>query len=289
MLAYVHFYKTAGTTLTGILRRNFSARHFDTRLIQEEPPITAAQLKRALLLYPRVTSIAGHAVRTHTDLNSGFPDIRFYTFLRDPRKRLVSAYQFLRLHMIRREGWRPKTDKEIEDDFVAFAGNTHNSYVNALVPNGRGVDAAIEAVETKLGFVGLVEHFDESLALFRNWAGLPNLDLRYRRLNVSEECSEKDRSLAPVRDTVERLVQVTNALAVRPDVAEMIVNGQADDIGLFDHVRATTFENMRRDYDTGPGPFDFEDNSMKADSISGRLYRNLIGRPFVHLIAKQTK
>lgn len=281
MLAYVHIHKTAGTTFTGILRRNFSARHFDTRLVHDGPALTAAQLKRALTLYPRVSSIAGHAVRTHTDLRAGFPDIRFYTFLRDPRKRLVSSYLFHRTIRIWRDGWRPETDRDIEAEFLSYVGVARDRCCEILAPREASAEAAIEIVETELGFVGLVEHFDESLALFRNWAGLPDLDIRYRRLNVSDDKGTSDRTLAETREYVERLIRVTKTLALRQDVAEMIEAGQLGDIALFDHVRTKTFERMRSQFNAGPGPFNFEDNSVKTDTIPGRLYRNLIGRPFV--------
>lgn len=286
MLAYVHIYKTAGTTLTGLLRRNFSTRHFDTRLIQEKPAITAAQLKRAMLVYPRIVSIAGHAVRTHTDLKVGFPEIRFYTFLRDPRKRLVSAFLFIRSIHIRHGEWRPETDGEIEKSFVEFLANGVSGYCAILAPNGGGAEAAIEVIETKMDFVGLVEHFDESLALFRNWIGKPDFDLRYRRMNDSQRRGIEERKFRAFRSDLERLVQVTKSVAERPEIVEMIVDAQTDDIALFDHVRTKTFERMRRDYSAGPGPFAFEDSAIAADTISSRLYRNLLGRPFVPLITR---
>lgn len=287
MLAYVHIFKTAGTTFTGILRRNFSIRHFDTRVVQEKPAITAAQLKRVLTFHPGIKSLAGHAVRTHADLKTGFPQIRFYTFMRDPRKRVPSSFLFGHTHAIRREGWRPETDKDVEAAFLAFLMRSQDNCCAILAPRGGGAEAAIEAIETEMDFVGLVEHFDESLALFRNWIGRPDFDVRYRRLNVSDERAEKDRALGAVRHYVERLVGVTTALKTRQDIAELIEERQAGDIALFDHIRTNTFERMRRAYGAGPGPFDFEDNTMAVDTVSGRLYRNLVDRPLVPLLARR--
>lgn len=286
MLAYVHIFKTAGTTFTGILRRNFSIRHFDTRVVQEKQAITAAQLKRVHALHPGIASIAGHAVRTHADLKSGFPQIRFYTFMRDPRKRLPSAFLFIRTHQIWREGWRPETDKDIENAFLKDIMRDRDYCCAVLAPGG-GVEAAIETIESEMGFVGLVEHFDESLALFRNWIGRPDFDVRYRRMNVSDERADNDRSLGAVRNHVERLVRVTTDLKKRPDIAALIEERQSGDIALFDHIRTKTFERMRRDHDAGPGPFAFEENTMAVDSISGRLYRNLVDRPLVPLLVRR--
>jgi Sulfotransferase family len=286
LIAYVHIYKTAGTTLTGILRRNFSTRHFDTRLIQERPAITAAQLKRVLLIYPRLESIAGHAVRTHTDLKTTFPEIRFYTFLRDPVKRVISAFLFTRSIRIEEDNWRPQSDKEIEDSFIDFIARQVDRYCNVLSPGRGDAASAIEVIETKMDFVGLVEHFDESLALMKNWIGRPDFDLRYRRLNDSSRRASNDRRFMPVREEVRRLVAATSSITSRSDIAEMLAERQRGDIALFEHVRTKTFERMRRKYAAGSGPFAFEDDRMAADTVAGQLYRNLVGRPLVPLVAR---
>ena len=286
MLAFAHIFKTAGTTLTGILRRNFSTRHFDTRLIQEKPSITAAQLKRAMIVYPRIESIAGHAVRTDTDLKVAFPEMRFYTFLRDPLPRRVSVFLFMRAISIRRAEWRPESDGEIEADFIRSATRRRDDYRQALAPHGGGAEAAIEAIETKFDFVGLVEHSDESLALLRNWAGRPDFDPTYRRLNDSDRRGVEERRYRSFQDRLDRLVQVTRSVAARPGVAEMIAAAQPEDVAIYDHVRMKTFERMRRQYSAGPGPFLFENEAVATDAIAGRIYRNVVGRPLVRLIAQ---
>ena len=66
----------------------------------------------------------------------------------------------------------------------------------------------------------------------------------------------------------------------------MIAVNQKNDIALFEHVRANTFERMRRDYDAGSGPFVFHDRTIAMESISGKLFRNLVARPLLPLIAR---
>jgi hypothetical protein len=286
LLAFAHIFKTAGTTLTGILRRNFSTRHFDTRLIQEKPAITAAQLRRAMLLYPRIESIAGHAVRPHTDLKAAFPEIRFYTFLRDPRTRLVSSFLFTRAISIRKGEWRPRSDREIEDEFIRSMTRLWNGYCRIFAPDRGDVASAIEAIETRIDFVGLVEHFDESLALLKNWIGKPDFDPTYRRMNDLDRRGVEEWRYRSFQEGLDRLVQVTRSVAARPDVLQLIAAAQPGDVALYDHVHTKTFERMRRQYSAGPGPFSFEDSTAATDTIPGRLYRNLVGRPFVPLIAR---
>jgi hypothetical protein len=66
----------------------------------------------------------------------------------------------------------------------------------------------------------------------------------------------------------------------------LIAAAQPEDVALYEHVRTKTFERMRREYSAGPGPFSFEDRHVAGDTIPGRLYRNLIGRPFVWMVAR---
>jgi hypothetical protein len=284
LLAYVHIFKTAGTTLTGLLRRNFSTRHFDTRVIQERPAITAAQLKRVLIFYPRLESIAGHAVRAHSDLKMGFPDIRYYTFLRDPVKRVISSFLFTGSNYIQRSGWRPRTMAEVEARLSRMSTNL-GPYTRQLAPGG-DVAAAIEVLETQIGFVGLVEHFDESLALFRNWIGRPDFDLRYRRLNVSEERTATERKFSMLRDEVTRFTGLAKELFARPDILAMIAEKRADEIAIFEHARSKIFPRQCERYNAGPGPFVFEHPDMPADTLVNRVYRDTVARYLVPLLAK---
>ena len=106
MLAFVHIKKTAGTTLTAILRRNFGTRHLDTRLHLYEDLFLADDLRRALKLYRRLDCIAGHHVRPFGDLHSLIPKIRYFTFVREPISRLVSDFQF-KLSCLTRRGIQP--------------------------------------------------------------------------------------------------------------------------------------------------------------------------------------
>jgi len=105
-------------------------------------------------------------------------------------------------------------------------------------------------------------------------------------LNDSDLRGAEERKFRVVRNDVDRLVRVTKTVAARPDVADMIASVQGDDLTLYDHVRTKTFERMRRQHSAGPGPFSFEDKAVASDTVPGRLYRNLVGRPLVPLIAK---
>ena len=90
MLAFAHLRKTAGTTMITVLRRNFGARLFESRKFAARPDFCSDDLKRVQLLYRRLECIAGEQLSPSTDLYSEHPELRFFTFLRDPISRCVS-------------------------------------------------------------------------------------------------------------------------------------------------------------------------------------------------------
>lgn len=282
MLAFVHVSKTAGTTITGILRRNFSCHHLDTRIIQDRPAITAAQLKRAQWIYPRIRSIAGHAVRTTSDLRQGFPAVRFHTFLRDPARRVVSAYLFDRGIDIAKKAWQPGNAAAVEADFERYLRDFSDSYCH-IFTGGPRADPAIDAIDRDVAFIGLVEEFEESLALFQNWVGLPGFDVTYRRLNVGSSVAEKGKA-SEIAATIDRLTETVRSVSGRPQFAALIEEVTAEDRRVYGHVVREKWPRLRERHSAGPGPFNFERDEAPADTIAGRACRNLLGRPFVHLL-----
>ncbi|MDZ8120416.1 sulfotransferase family 2 domain-containing protein [Pontiella agarivorans] len=91
IIAFAHIPKTAGITLVSILRRSYSWRHFDRPGFYR--PLTARDLKQIRKVDRGLASIAGHTIQPHTNLHQQLP-VRYYTFLRDPAKRLISEFKF---------------------------------------------------------------------------------------------------------------------------------------------------------------------------------------------------
>ena len=101
MYAFVHIEKTAGTTLHSILRRSFGTGHCDIRLpFSKRGPVDsdnrnvvdAADLKRVKRIYRSLRGISGHDVKPYSNLELECPEIRYFTFLRDPRRRFLSHF-----------------------------------------------------------------------------------------------------------------------------------------------------------------------------------------------------
>jgi hypothetical protein len=179
MLAQVHIMKTAGQTICGILRRSFAGNHCDLVVPR---PAQAKDIRWAMRFYPGLKSIAGHCVVPYADLESAGFRPRYFTFLREPVERCVSHYQF----SVLKNGCR--------QPFLQWLAQ-HANFQTQILSNSADGGRAIELLETKVGFVGLVERFNESLVLLRHWAG-EELDVRYRSRNVAVDNQIKSKLLA---------------------------------------------------------------------------------------------
>lgn len=184
MIAFAHIQKTAGVTLNWILRRSFGLRHAEVEPWHPRPPegfyfwvYSADDHRRVQRLCPRLHSIAGHNVKPFSDLQTVRPDIRYFTFLREPAAREASHYQYA----VQRLGYRGSLEERLERDEWR-----HNLQTRHLAGND-DVDEAIRLLRERCFFVGLTERFDESLVLLRQRAALPRLDIRYRRENLAPD------------------------------------------------------------------------------------------------------
>jgi hypothetical protein len=173
--------KTAGQTICDILRQSFPGSHCD---LQSPSVASANELRLTRRFYPGLKSLTGHYVRPYGDLDTWPGPIRYFTFLRDPIQRCASHYQF----MVSRNNFRVS--------FVDWIRKNGGDHQTRYFTSQRNADAAIEVLERKVGFVGLVERFDESLVLWRQWANEAQLNIRYRSRNIAADNRIKQELLA---------------------------------------------------------------------------------------------
>jgi len=226
MLAHVHIGKTAGQTIRAILRKNFGPAHCD--LFKDY-----GDLERdwgwTARCYLRLRSIAGHGVRPTPAFDRHFPRARYYTFLRDPFRRCLSHYQFV----VEAGGPCPPFPEWL-------AANA--DYQTRMLAGEPDAEKAIETIETKVGFVGLVERFNESLLLWKRWTGVFPLDVGYRSVNVARsngvkaEILSQDGAEAAIRDANQQDEQLYRHVAeeVYPRQVAAYGRGLADDLLWFD-------------------------------------------------------
>jgi hypothetical protein len=275
MYAFMHIEKTAGSTMTTILRRSFGTRHCDIRLpmakrlarnLDRKPCIDRADLASARRLYPNLQCIAGHSVKPYEELGEMAPEIRFFTFLRDPAKRFLSHYL-------------NRACVYTRDAFDAWVSTpwTQNwqTKVIAGVPDA---NKAIEIINERIGFIGLTERFDESLVLLSQWIAEPRFTGEYRRVN---QLAEKRRP----RD-IER--ERTDMSYLKTDYAQQrIAEANAEDQKVYDYVMSTVYPRQVAAYqgDLAADVLKLQERNRNSSRLHEPLwpafYRNCVYKPLL--------
>ena len=173
----------------------------------------------------------------------------YYTFLREPLVRCASHYQY----QVQQQGKTYSFDQWIVRDLKRNPETTR-----IAGPNGTVRDA-IQILRSRFIFVGLVEHFDESLVIFRQRVDDPRLDIWYRRKRVAENDDIK------------------NQLLSDPRTRSLLVEANQLDLELYEFAAKELYPIFRRTYE---GSLDRDVAEFKRASESpGRL------RPQVNLLA----
>ncbi|MCM2310323.1 MAG: sulfotransferase family protein [Steroidobacteraceae bacterium] len=180
LYAFVHIEKTAGRTVRAVLLRSFGAGHCEIRTpyAKREPEVddrrvavTSDDLRKVRRFYRRLRGIAGHNVKPYSDLQRAAPDLRYFTFLRDPVRRYLSHF-------------KNRSRSYAREDFErwAAAGWTHD-WQTRMIAGEASAQKAIDLIATRIGFVGFTETFDESLLMLGQWLGEPGFRPEYRPVN----------------------------------------------------------------------------------------------------------
>jgi len=253
MLAHVHIMKTAGQTICRILRQSFPGNHCDLVVPR---PATAYDVRWAKRFYPGLKSIAGHCVVPYSDLEQAGFAPRYFTFLRDPVERCTSHYQF----SVQRNGCRQRFDRWL---------TLHTNYQTQTLSNTQQASRAIEILEQRIGFVGLVERFNESLVLLRHWCGQGQLDVRYRSRNIAADNHIKRQLLAD------------------PETIARIREYHEGDYELYAYARDVVYPRQAQRFGPGlaaavaeledslPGPTILSFNQVVASAKRNMLYKPL--------------
>ncbi len=196
-LIYIHVPKTGGQTMIPILQRHFSdSRSF---MAYESPRLT---LKEKLKQYRDLDSdqktsfelLCGHfPFGFHEYLPSGSP-FAYLTVLRDPVKRVISHYNYVKNH---REHYLQKVPGLL-DCISNYVKNTNNFEMNngqlRLLTNCEALpyedcnrdllEEGIRNIDKHFKVVGFTEYFLESVLLMKERLNFS--DVRYASRNVSK-------------------------------------------------------------------------------------------------------
>ena len=270
ILAFVHIYKAAGTTLAHILRLNFFLTHLDVRVLCEDSRgiFQSADMKKIMLINPFVRCISGHDIKPYSDLLDKFPGIRYITLLRDPIKRTLSQYQY----NVEKLGSNLSFDEHLR---IPGENNTQTRWI----AGSDDIDLAKKNIIKRFFLVGIVEEFDEFLILLRK--KLEPLKFRpgYRTQNVAKKDS-------PIRTNINRHFD---------DYREKIIRRNHLDIELYNYIKEEILPKEKKDY--GPS-FEFDVAQFKklekryASNLLRYLdyfYRKCYYMPILKLIQKVNK
>jgi hypothetical protein len=223
MLAFVHIEKTAGTSTHRIFQRSFGSRYcILDRWRPTDHVFDAGDYRKLRLFYPRLLAMGGHWIKPWGDLASVIPDLRYFTFLREPLARTASHYQHQIQVMHRADRF---------EDWIRL--DEYRNFQTRKLVGSEDVDAAIEVLERQFVLVGLAERFDESLVMLRRRLGEGVLDIRYEVENVAADSSIKSRLLAD------------------PATRALLEEGNRADLRLYDHVVREIYPRQRREYGSG--------------------------------------
>lgn len=168
LLIHLHGFKCAGTTFAGILEKNFPNKVLYVESLIANQRLRFDQLKQ-LLDTKSINAISSHLLARQEISNH-----LIISFLRNPVKRLISAYEFQKA---------TNTLKPGDDNFRAFLNRLRPSsvanYQTRLISiqsfkgsgqrQGWDIDPwSINLTSPNL-FIGTVELFDESMVLLEAW------------------------------------------------------------------------------------------------------------------------
>ena len=254
MFAFVHMMKTAGQTVRAILRKNFGTRHCDF-LVNEQARISDWEWVQKC--YPRLESVGGHSVMPHGEFDRIFQNTQYFTYLRDPIKRCLSHYQYII------ERGSPV------DEFPDWILSQRN-YQTRFLCGQEDADLAIEILQEKVGMIGLVERFNESLLLWKHWTERPNMDVTYRSVNVARSNRLKHELLSDSRNR------------------ELLEECHVEDLKLYRYVVEEVYPQQQQAYgDSLASDLEQFEASLATSSnwsfssLLGKAKRNLVFRPGV--------
>lgn len=283
LLAFAHLRKTAGSTMAWILRRNFGPRLFETRGFARRPDLTGRDLSQVLRLYRNLECLAGEQLSPASDLYDVHPSLRFFTFVREPISRCVSNFQWRLNCMVKYHHsglparWMPakwQAPRDLKAFFREWIDLHQRNLQTQRIAGCQDADRAIEILQQRVGFVGLVGEFNDSLLMWREWTGKSDLNIAYRPRNVSAQGKFQQPKV------------LRQMMADDPEIAKLVTDANQEDQRLYAFVRNELFPAQRAQYEHVLRTADRESLALRSGWDAGTIrmvnhwmYRTLVYKP----------
>jgi Sulfotransferase family len=291
LLAFAHLRKTAGSTTAWILRRNFGPRLFETRGFARRLDLTGHDLCQVRRLYRHLECIAGEQLSPAGELYDMYPQLRFFTFVREPISRCVSNFQWRLNCMVKYHHpalptrWMPakwQAPRDLKAFFREWLELFQRNLQTQRIAGCQDADRAIEILHQRVGFVGLVEEFDDSLVMWREWTGKSGLNIAYRARNVSA------RGKFPRPKVLRQMMDEDSA------IARLVTEANREDQRLYDFVRQELFRAQRARFERALRTVDRETLVLRSGLDAGTIrtvnhwiYRTLVYKPLRPMLFRQ--
>lgn len=263
MLAYIHIEKAAGQTFIRILENNFVYRHCRVAPLRKEHDgvFKWTDLRLLLKVNPFLQALAGHSIVPYSDLSAFRPDIQYITVLRNPVERYLSHYQY----------WIQALNKNISfEEFLMLEDLM--DFQTKKIAGTTDLPAAKRIVKEKIFLAGILDEFDEFLAVLQKKLAPQSFDIAYKRRNVARSNSIKKEILKKF-ERYRGQIEKNNRL----------------DMELYDYVKNTIFKVEKQTWleNVAISAPDMSQGSIRQDlkkTYIGKLYRNLYMGPIINLI-----
>ena len=164
IIAYCHIGKVGGKRLQFYLRSHFGMSY---RCVARAKGVTYSrqELESDLRWNPTIKYLGGHSVRPHVDYGPTSQRLAWFSFFRDPLSRILSHYyQQTVLGNFKVNG--------LVDWLTRYPNRAY--WQISMIAGEKNLAKAKDIIASDYSFVGLNEHYEQSLFLFANHFGLSN-------------------------------------------------------------------------------------------------------------------
>lgn len=235
LFCFIHIEKCAGTTLHHSINYNYPFYHIlrPWYVWSNEPGnhLSKKEFKRLYSILPYTQGVGGHTVRTFLKYDRAIErNMKYFTFLRNPIDRYISHFN----HQSNKNGNDFTLDYFLKE-------KRFNNYITTRIAGEENLDLAKKRLKEDFQFIGLSDHYDESVVMLSQLFFGRVKSLYYETKN--ERKSDRKISYYSLTETEKEIVCDNNSL----------------DIMLYDFVIKDLYPKFKNKFE---GNLDFETESF---------------------------